>query len=96
MTTRCKMVISSIGKTWDSYNKRSLLQVKMYPVTDNTATANKQENRKFFASSPSGSFEVNCVNEQAFAGLQEGDAVYLDITLAEKRQEPGTDAGIIP
>lgn len=54
--------------------------IEMYPVGGNGDP--QHENTKFWQSSPSGKFELGCVNKEASAQFEVGAAYYIDISRA--------------
>ena len=67
---------------YDEYEPCEMATVKMSPVYANNDP--KHENSKFWAASPSGSFELNTVNMDAVAQLTLDGEFYIDITPATK------------
>lgn len=92
--TRCKMILSSITRTMGSkydpelppmtagggkggYVPSEQYTVKFYPVADGS-----EENKRFFASTPSGSLELSIVNAAAVEHLKLNQPYYVDIVEA--------------
>jgi hypothetical protein len=73
---RCDSVSKSRGSTWDGSKSIpiDLHGAKLFPVTGGSA-----ENQQFFASTPSGYFEVVGLRHQPF---EPGQEYYLDISAA--------------
>lgn len=80
---RCKFVLQSISRQngyiyRDGKNERGETQnLRFSAVCDGS-----EENKKFFAATPSGQLEFNTVNAAAVAGLQLGGEYYIDVTPA--------------
>jgi hypothetical protein len=64
----------------DKYVPCEMVTLELFPVYGNGDP--HHENTKFWASSPSGKFELNCVNENATAMFKIGKEYYIDITPA--------------
>lgn len=79
-TTRAKFILSSVTKmkAWQGLDARFLYNLKF-----NVVGGNSEENKKFFAASPSGELNLNTVNESVAFGMEPGKEYYLDITPAE-------------
>lgn len=78
MTIRCKMVCrektEKRGYVSGKTSNEPLYGYKFYPVSDGS-----EENKQFYASTPSGHLEFDCVT----SGLCEvGKSYYIDIVLA--------------
>lgn len=69
--------LSGLENQWVSCEMRSVI---MSPVYGNSDPAH--ENTKFWASSPSGKFELNCINLEAANQFELGKEYYIDITPA--------------
>jgi hypothetical protein len=76
MKTRCKFKCDEVTtqKHWDQ-EKGFLYSVKMSPVVGGS-----EENKAFWAASPSGLFQLSCVTPNLF---EPGKEYYLDITPAD-------------
>lgn len=76
MITRCKFKCDSVSKQkhWDK-EKGFLHTVKMSPVMSGS-----EENKEFWAASPSGSFELGCIHADLF---EPGKEYYIDISEAK-------------
>lgn len=72
MTTRCKFICTEVAKTWDNYSKRMLYTGRLRAVTSGS-----DENKKFFAYTPSGELFVQSINEDVFAPSKE---YFIDIS----------------
>lgn len=81
MTVRAKFVVNSVTETlnWDR-SKGSLFTVKLGVVN---ASSGNEENKAFFASSPSGEISLTYVNPAVGEYLKIGDSFYVDFTKAE-------------
>lgn len=75
MTTRCKFECVSITKRKGWSGKPFLYDAEFHAVTDGS-----DENKEFFAATPSGRLGVATIVSDVF---EVGRAYYLDITLAE-------------
>jgi len=99
MSVRCKFKVDSITKyanketvyvdgkpvknddgSW-KLEVKNKATIKMSPVYANSDP--NHENSKFWAATPSGSFEFGTVNEAAVEQLTLGDEYYIDITPAK-------------
>lgn len=69
---RCKFYCRERTETYDSFEKRMLYGYKFSVVT-----ANSEENKKFWAWTPNGTFEVTTVLSGQF---EVGKEYYLDIS----------------
>jgi len=74
MATRCKMKCTQVGEH-DAGPGKKTYSVKMYPVTGDS-----EENKKFFAYTPTGGLELATMNNRHF---EVGKQYYVDITEAE-------------
>lgn len=83
MKVRAKFVVQSITRTQGSYwdGTKSVAQetqtIKLYPVT-----GTNDENKKFFASTPSGSIELGTVNLEAAKQFELNKEYYVDFEAA--------------
>lgn len=79
MTVRAKFVVNSITRTlhWDKA-KGEIATIKLYPVTSGS-----EENKSFYAATPSGSIELGTVNQLAADAFELGKEYYVDFTKAE-------------
>jgi hypothetical protein len=79
MTTRCKFVCTSVRKFsaagWYTEPKSEF----MYEAEFMAVTGSSEENKKFFASTPTGSLKVSTVREDMF---QPGKEYFLDLSAA--------------
>jgi hypothetical protein len=92
MVIRCKFKVDSIERRKETvakfvdgkkvYEPGETWTVRMSPVYANDDP--NHENSKFWAASPSGSFEVRTVNKAAVESLELSGEYYLDITPAPK------------
>lgn len=73
---RCKFYCAGKEENWDAYGKRKTWNYKFYVVTGGS-----EENKTFFAYTPSGNFEVKTCNDQSF---EVGKEYYFDILPAEQ------------
>lgn len=75
---RCKMVLQSITrrKNWQP-GKPDIMDLDFNPVMDGS-----EENKAFFAATPSGGLKVGTVNHDAVAALELGKSYYIDISEA--------------
>lgn len=67
-------------KGYDVYDPSPMVTIKMSPVYGNGDP--NHENTKFWQSSPSGTLELNCVNEAASVQFKLDQEFYLDFTPA--------------
>jgi hypothetical protein len=81
MTTakfRCVSVSKTVGHVWSPDGKAGdgvVYEATLYPVTGDT-----EENKKFFASTPSGTIKLGTIREDHFIP---GEAYYVDFRKAE-------------
>lgn len=84
---RAKFVVTSIERCkgtrpdpetgkWEPCELRT---VKFYPVTDGS-----EENKRFWAATPSGAIELGVANLEAVEGLELGDEYFVDFSLAPR------------
>lgn len=84
MSVRAKFVVQSITRTQSSVYKdgqtvpQEVQTIKLYPVTGGT-----DENKKFFASTPTGAIELGTVNVEAAKQFELNKPYYVDFTPAE-------------
>jgi hypothetical protein len=78
-TVRAKFVVNSITLTkhWEK-DKGNIATIKLQPVTSGS-----DENKSFYAATPSGNIELGTVNQEAAAAFELGVAFYVDFTRAE-------------
>lgn len=78
MTVRCKFecTMATKVKAWNKDQGPFLYGYKMQVVTGDTP-----ENKQFFASTPSGSFEISAVRDDLF---EPGKKYFIDITPADQ------------
>lgn len=79
MTIRCKMVLNSIARTRGWGPSSPELQALAFTAVGDGS----EENKKFFAMTPSGKLEVSTVNADAVASLELGKSYYIDIVESE-------------
>jgi len=77
-TVRAKFKVASVTKREGWGENPILYDVQMLPVT-----GENEENKKFFASTPSGELKLSTINPEAAEQLIPGKEYYLDITIAE-------------
>lgn len=65
------------AKGYEQMEPARQVTIEMYPVYGNGDP--NHENTKFWQASPSGKFELNCVNEDASRQFQVGREYYVDI-----------------
>lgn len=80
-TTRAKFRIDAITKRkhWNKDQGDFLYDLEASPVTGDS-----EENKRFFASTPSGSIKLGTVNENAVKGFEPGRYVYVTLELADE------------
>lgn len=79
MSVRAKFEVKSITRTKNyDKSKGDFFTVRLSPVCGNS-----EENKSFFASTPSGSIELTTISEIAANALPLGGEVYVDFTLAD-------------
>ena len=82
-TVRAKFTVMSITRTQSTVWKdgktepQEVQTVKLYPVCGNS-----DENKKFFASTPTGSIELATINLEAAAVFKLNEEYYVDFTPA--------------
>ncbi len=83
-TVRAKFTVSSITRTLGSvyqdgkYVPREVQTIKLWPVSGTS-----DENKKFFASTPTGEITLGTVNLEAAQQFELNKSYYIDFTLAE-------------
>lgn len=78
--TKCKMRINSL----------SIAPGTQEVTLDASAViTGSEENKEFFAYTPSGSLNLSTVNPKAVEGLAKGDEIYVTIEKAKKEEEAG-------
>lgn len=85
MSVRAKFTVQSITRTqstaWDNTTGKSTPQevqtIKMHPVSGTS-----EKNKKFFASTPSGSIELSTIRLEAAAQFELNKEYYIDFTPA--------------
>lgn len=82
MSVRAKFVVNSITRT-KAWNPQmgEVQTIKLSPVTGGSNES--EENKKFWAATPSGSVEIGTVNKNAGDYFELGKEYYLDFTKAE-------------
>jgi hypothetical protein len=82
MSVRAKFVLMSytthLVYPGGKESRKELRALKFSPVTNGS-----EENKSFFAYTPSGSVELGTVNEEAWKQFELGKSYYLDFTPAE-------------
>jgi len=80
MSVKAKFVVQSITRSrhWDGKGAE-LQTIKLSPVTSGS-----DENKSFFAATPSGSIELGTVNADAAADFELGGAAYVTFEKAEE------------
>lgn len=78
MTTRAKVTCTSVRKYvgWGSKPVPTFYEAEFTPVTGDT-----EENKSFFASTPSGSIKLSTIREDHFTP---GKSYYIDFVEAEQ------------
>lgn len=71
--TRCKFKCHEVSKIVDFYNSEKFL----YTAKFSPVTSGSEENKKFFAATPSGSLSIGTYSEDLF---MPGKEYYLDIS----------------
>ena len=74
---RAKFTVIAIERS-KAYDGREVQTIKLRPVTDGS-----DENKEFFAYTPSGSIELGTVNAEAAGEFELGKQYYVDFTAAE-------------
>lgn len=75
--TRAKFTCTEVAKTTGWGENKFLYAAKFSAVTGNSSN---EENKTFFAATPSGSIQVSTVKEDHF---EVGKTYYVDFTIAE-------------
>ena len=79
MNVRAKFVVQSITRTQSTtyrdgnYVPEEVQTIKLFPVTGSS-----EENKKFFASTPSGAIELGTVNLEAAKQFELNKSYYVD------------------
>lgn len=79
MSVRAKFKVDAIERT--KYGSVEMQTVKLSPVYGGDAKSS-EENKKFWAASPSGSIQLGCVNAEAAKLFELGAEYYIDFTPA--------------
>jgi hypothetical protein len=79
MIVRCKFECVSVNKQ-KNWNTGAADKPFLYAYRMQVVTSGSDENKQFFASTPSGSIEVGAVREDVF---EPGKKYYVDFTPAE-------------
>ena len=74
----CTSITKTVGSKWNSEGKYESGIVYNYRFQ--AVTSGSEENKSFFASTPSGSIELTAVRDDLFEIMKE---YYLDFTVAE-------------
>lgn len=76
MTVRAKFVVNSItiSKHWEK-DKGNISTIKLSPVTGGS-----EENKQFYAATPSGTIELGTLNQQATDQFELGAEYYVDFS----------------
>ncbi len=77
MTVRAKFVVQSITRQKGWSGNAEVQTIKLNPVSSGS-----EEDKKFFAATPSGTVELGVVNPDAGNYFELGQAYYLDFTKA--------------
>jgi hypothetical protein len=77
MTVRAKFVVQSITRQKGWGGHAEVQTIKLSPVSNGS-----EEDKKFFAATPSGSVELGVVNPDAGNYFELNQAYYLDFTKA--------------
>lgn len=77
----CTSITKSLGSRWVDGKYE---QAPVYNYRFQAVTSGSEENKDFFASTPSGSIELTAVRDDLFELMKE---YYLDFTLAEPMVE---------
>jgi len=103
MSVRLKVRCTRKGETvgW-GMSSRTLIDLELRPVTDTKVyvpgqdqpmVAPSEENKAFFAATPSGEIKFQTVNEEAALEIQVGREYYVTIEAAPA-EPSATDAGV--
>jgi len=80
MTTRCKVLCTKVskvdGKGWYTEPKQEFIYEAFFTAVSGASP----ENKAFFASTPTLTLEIRCINGDRF---QAGQEYYLDISAAD-------------
>ncbi len=82
---RAKFKLNSISRSiMHRYDEnKQLVPVEIQTLRFSPVSGGSEENKKFWAASPSGSLELGCVNAAAVAQFELDKEYYLDFTPAE-------------
>lgn len=76
MKTRCKFkcdeITEIVSKNWDG---EKYIPFRYFGAKFSAVIGDNEENKKFFASSPSGHFEIMCITQR----FEPGKEYYIDI-----------------
>lgn len=82
MNTRCKAICSNVsaylGTVWDEHGQNPTYG-KLHKYEFYAVTSGSDENKRFYASTPSLNMTVSCVRDDAF---ELGKEYYLDFSLS--------------
>lgn len=86
MNTICKMRVSQTKdvKAWSSKEQKEVDAKEMQAVAIYDPDP-QSENGKFFTSTPSAFLNFTAINKDALEGVEAGDEIYVNITIAKKR-----------
>lgn len=89
---RCDAITHLNMQIWDNDARqtitrpaRSIRFTPVFPGSDKS-----HENAKFWAATPSGTIEIQCVNADAVEGFEVGKEYYVDFTPADRPSAPHT------
>lgn len=74
---RAKFVVCSISRSQYYRNHGEMQTIKLTPVTDGS-----DEDKRFYASTPTGSIELGVLNKEAGDRFELGATYYVDFTKA--------------
>lgn len=81
--TRVKFAVNSITRyLGGSYKDGKWVMAEVHTIKLSPVTTGSEENKAFFASTPSGSIEIGIVNPEAVKGFELNKEYYIDFTPA--------------
>jgi hypothetical protein len=80
---RAKFTVNRIERSQEWNTKKELQTIVMSPVTGHGEDGKSDENKQFWAYTPSGEIKLGTVNAEAAAMFELGKSYYVDFTPAE-------------
>ncbi len=80
---RAKFTVNRIERSREWNTNKELQTIVMSPVTGHGEDGKSEENKEFWAYTPSGEIKLGTVNAEAAAMFELGKSYYVDFTPAE-------------